>query len=103
MPSIFSMIIQLKLFSLQILASKSSNITPLANNHQESHGRSNLSVRFLRVSATHCEPFMYQDSDGAFFNGIEYKLLKTIADKEHLDLFFQNQHDSEPSHRHRWE
>lgn len=33
---------------------------------------------------------MYQNENQQFYNGIEYKLLKIIAEKEHLDVLFQN-------------
>lgn len=52
--------------------------------------QSNIS-HILRVSSTHYEPFMYLNEKGQFDNGIEYKLLKTIAEKLHLDLVIQNQ------------
>lgn len=45
------------------------------------------SLNSLRVLSLNYEPFMYQENGK--YNGIEYKLIKTIADKEHLDLSFQ--------------
>lgn len=45
----------------------------------------------LRVSSSNYEPFMYQDRDGKFNNGIEYKLLKTISEKTNLNLSFKTQ------------
>ena len=49
----------------------------------------NQTIRSLRVSSSNFEPFMYQDKDGQFYNGIEYKLSKTIAEKFHLNLSFK--------------
>lgn len=46
------------------------------------------SIHHLQVSTEHYEPFMYRDENGHFHNGIEYKLFKTIAEKEQLDLSF---------------
>lgn len=46
------------------------------------------SIHSLRVSTEHYEPFMYRDKNGNFNNGIEYKLIKTIAEKEQLELSF---------------
>lgn len=46
--------------------------------------------KLLRVSTTHHEPFMYQNKSGKFYSGIEYNLIKTIAEKETLNLSIQN-------------
>lgn len=44
----------------------------------------------LRVFSTPNEPFIYRTKNGKFHNGIEYKLIKTIAEKENLKLIFDN-------------
>lgn len=44
----------------------------------------------LRVSTIPSEPFMCQDKSGNFHNGIEYKLIETIAEKEKLQLTIQS-------------
>lgn len=64
--------------------------------NQMRHSIAQKSIKNIKVSATHYEPFMYRDDlikiqsnrggDGKFHNGIEYKLIKTIAEKEHLTL-----------------
>ena len=41
-------------------------------------------IRYLRVAVIDYEPFLYSDESLKFYNGVEYKLLKTIAEKEHL-------------------
>lgn len=46
-------------------------------------------TQLLRLSANQYEPFMYRDKSGKFHNGIEYKLLETVAKKENLALNFQ--------------
>lgn len=46
------------------------------------------SNQYLQVSTEHYEPFMYRDKNAHFHNGIEYKLFKTIAEKERLVLSF---------------
>lgn len=43
-------------------------------------------IQSLRVSTIPSEPFMCQDESGNFNNGIEYNLIKTIAEKEELHL-----------------
>lgn len=46
--------------------------------------------RSLRVSTRCYEPFIYQDADGQFSKGLEYELIKTIAQKVDLEVKFQN-------------
>ncbi|XP_055309007.1 uncharacterized protein LOC129572917 [Sitodiplosis mosellana] len=41
----------------------------------------------MEVSSLHYEPFIYQENGK--YKGIEYKLLETIAKKEHLDVSFR--------------
>lgn len=53
--------------------------------------RNNSKFQVLRVSTRNYEPFMYQNKSGKFFDGIEYKLIKTIAEKEHLNLLFHTE------------
>lgn len=55
------------------------------------------SVQSIQVSARHFEPFMYRNKYGEFDNGIEYQLIKTIADKEHLKLSFSTNFDDKLS------
>lgn len=55
-------------------------------------------IHTLRVSTIPHQPFMYQNENeggknGQLDNGIEYKLIKTIAEKEQLNLSIQF-HDS---------
>lgn len=50
----------------------------------------NDAVQMLRVSTTHFEPYMYQDNDGNFYDGIEYKLVKKIAEILNMELSFQS-------------
>lgn len=47
--------------------------------------------RALRVSAVQNEPFINRDSNGGLNNGIEFELLKTIADRKDLKFLSQNQ------------
>lgn len=42
----------------------------------------------IRVETKHYEPFMYQNAIGQFENGIEFQLLKTIANKLNMKLVF---------------
>lgn len=46
------------------------------------------SNKYLQVSTEHYEPFMYRNKNGHFHNGIEYKLFKTIAEKERWNSSF---------------
>lgn len=92
--SIVSMI-QLALFVSHIIAASSMNISLRLNDslsqNGEFSGGKNHTISSLRVSSIHVEPFMHQDKKtGQFYDGIEYKLLSTIAKKEHLNLVFQN-------------
>lgn len=43
-----------------------------------------LAWPFLRVTSRHYEPFIYEE--GGKFKGIEYELIKIIAEKEHLNF-----------------
>lgn len=47
-------------------------------------------VSSLRVFSNNYEPFMYQNQNGRFYRGIEYKLLESIAKEENLELVFEN-------------
>lgn len=40
----------------------------------------------LRVSSINYEPFMYQRNNGEFYKGIEYNLLKTLANELNVTL-----------------
>lgn len=53
--------------------------------------RNNSKFQVLQVSTRNYEPFMYQNKSGKFFDGIEYKLIKTIVEKEHLNLLFHTE------------
>lgn len=70
-------------------------VTPVQSNNLKNYAKFNLTQPKLsvRVSSTHYEPYMYRNEKGEFVNGIEYKLLEVIAQKESLRLFFQNQPD----------
>lgn len=93
--SIVSMV-QLGLFVSHIIAVTSLNNISLQINSSLFQVRDFPSdkqptIRSLRVSSIHFEPFMYQDKrTGQFYDGIEYKLFTTIAKREHLNLVFQN-------------
>lgn len=50
-------------------------------------------VSSIRVFSNNYEPFMYQNKNGRFDRGIEYKLLESIAKVENLELIFQNRSD----------
>lgn len=43
-------------------------------------------INSLRVSTIQHEPFMYRTDDEKSYDGIEYKLIEVIAEKEHLNL-----------------
>lgn len=97
--SILSMV-QLALFVSYIIAVTSLNISLQMNGSllqdTEFPGGEPTTIHSLRVSSTHFEPFMYQDEKtGQFYDGIEYKLLTTIAKREHLNLVFQNALDAD--------
>lgn len=51
--------------------------------------RNSTSTELLRVLTSQYKPFMYRDENGQLYKGIEYKLLETIAEKEHLQLSFE--------------
>lgn len=40
----------------------------------------------LELVTRHHEPFMYKNSNGDFVDGIEFHLIRTIAEKLHLNL-----------------
>lgn len=89
------LMVQLALFASHIIVASAMNISPRTNDSLSHNGEfpegKHHTIRSLRVSSTHFEPFMYQDKKtGQFYNGIEYKLLSTIAKKERLDLIIQN-------------
>lgn len=51
-------------------------------------------IHTLRVSTIPHEPFMYQNENGKnvqWLNGIEYKLIKVIAEKEQLNISIEFQ------------
>lgn len=43
----------------------------------------------IRVTTRHFEPYMYQNSEGKFVDGIEYNLCKTIAEKLRMQVTFK--------------
>lgn len=43
----------------------------------------------IRVSTRHYEPFMYRNSSGAFVDGIEFALIKTIAKTLGMQVTFR--------------
>lgn len=45
----------------------------------------------LTMSTLQYEPFMYRHMSGAFYNGIEFKLIDTMAKKERIVLSFLDQ------------
>lgn len=60
------------------------NATKLSKPHQKA-------IQILRISTNLFEPFMNRNENQQIFNGIEYKLIKTIAEKEHFELSIQFQ------------
>lgn len=62
---------------------------------QKSNSTRPRQIHSMRVLTKKFEPFMYQDENGLFYDGIEYKLIKTIAEKEQLTkpVEFYNQED----------
>lgn len=43
----------------------------------------------IRVTTRQYEPFMYRNSSGAFVDGIEYALIKTIAKTLNMEVTFR--------------
>lgn len=75
------------LSSFQVmLATLNSNVS-VSTNRLENR----VNTSRLLVSAIPSEPFMVQNKNQKFYNGIEYKLIKTIAEKEKLRLFIYSQ------------
>lgn len=54
-------------------------------------------IHTLRVSTIQHEPFIYQSENVKIHNGIEYKLIQTIAEKENLNLSIQFHNRFKPS------
>lgn len=50
------------------------------------HDKKLRQISTLRVLSHHYAPFMYQNGNKSFYNGIEFELIRTIAEKEHLNL-----------------
>lgn len=46
-------------------------------------------IKVLRISTVHFVPYMYQNNDGSFYDGIEYKLVKMIAQVLNTSMSFQ--------------
>lgn len=96
----FSLIILIFRISLEMSLSKTISLNELSN-HSNITQNERESMKLLRVLTTHYVPFMYQDESGQFYNGIEYKLLKIIAEKEHLQLSFQSKEHLHSANRDR--
>lgn len=81
------------LFTLQIFLTKSSNSTGchLKKYQKEQISQGNQLNHSLFVSAFYIEPYMYRNAQSHFDGGIEYKLIKTIAEKERFDLVVDDQ------------
>lgn len=77
------------IFFLQIITAKSLNSSYYFGNFDEFPKNEGRPDDLLRVTTRPREPFMYQDQSGQFYKGIDYKLIKIIADqfeKENLDI-----------------
>lgn len=62
--------------------------TTISTNNEKFFLNEFNSTNNLVVSAIRNEPFMYRDDSGQFHGGIEYKLIKSVAEKEQLTLTF---------------
>lgn len=62
--------------------------TPISGNYEKFHLNEFNSTNNLLVSIIHNQPFIYRDESGQVQGGIEYKLIKTIAEKLQLTLTF---------------
>lgn len=77
--------------SLLIVHSCEGNHEIQSHADQVLHLNGSKSQMLLQVFGIHNEPFMYRNENGHFYNGIEYQLVKAIADKKHSTLAFHNQ------------
>lgn len=68
------------------------NLENLTNmkNHQEFDFLNRKMTYPLRISSSNVAPFTYKEKQGKFNNGIEYRLFKVIAEREHLALSFSS-------------
>lgn len=46
------------------------------------------SCELIRVRTRHYEPFIYQDANGKFGDGIEFQLIQTIAKELNMEVEF---------------
>lgn len=88
------------LFIVQMFMVKTSSISPPSKDLKNLN-KFNLHewapIYTLRVSTIQHEPFMYQ-SESEVLNGVEYKLIQVIAEKQHLNLSIQFHKRFRPSH-----
>lgn len=70
------------------------SLSHCTNNQCKSHRND----RVLRILTNHFKPFMVQNEFGRFDAGIEYELIKTIAEKENLHLTFEASNQLHPAH-----
>lgn len=75
-------LISLILFSLLMLSELKYS--------QEKHIGKSGKIPLLRAATAHYEPFMYQNHEGKFYKGIEYKLIETIAEQLGMKSLLQN-------------
>lgn len=87
----------LLLIAVQVALIKANSLPSDIKNYEKVFLKAIKPVDSLFVSADHYEPFIYQNKNGKFYNGIEFKLLKTIAKKENLEVVFIK--DFEHKHR----
>lgn len=90
-------LLMFKVTSFEV-SSTSNGSSKILEKHSKLHQHLNLgvdddgnleSLSILRVSTYHYEPFMYQDEIRTFYKGIEYQLIKTIAEKKRLNLLIK--------------
>lgn len=78
-PKVLFCIVQIVLSSAQAIDDNFKNFEKFNLNTWQP-------METLKVSAINYEPFIYRNKNGEFASGIEYQLIKMIADKEHLNL-----------------
>lgn len=72
------------IFFIWFIICSISNVNLSRSNESNSPTSKKESLHSLRVSSRHYEPFVYQENGK--FKGIEYNIIKAIAEKEHLNL-----------------
>lgn len=83
--------VHVKIFILQILMACNSHScfgSTISGNYEKFFLNEFNSTNNLRVLAIQNEPFLYRHENGQFEGGIEYKFIRSIAEKERLTLTF---------------